>query len=60
MHLKQLTMFKSGNKSKEKKLQKKYNKLMKEAYRLSKTDRKLSDEKYSEADQIKALLGELN
>ena len=41
------------------KLQKKYDKLMEEAYKLSTINRKLSDEKYAEADevlnQIKAL-----
>ena len=52
-------MFKTGNKTPEKKLQKKYNKLMKEAYKLSKIDRKRSDEKYSEANEIKTQLDQL-
>ena len=34
------------------KLQKKYNKLMEEGYKLSTINRKLSDEKYAEADEI--------
>ncbi|MEO0526352.1 MAG: Lacal_2735 family protein [Bacteroidota bacterium] len=39
-------------KSEEEVLQKKYKKLMEEAHRLSKTNRKLSDDKVYEADQI--------
>lgn len=39
-------------KSEEEKLRKKYQKLMEEAYRLSTVDRKLSDEKTYEAEQI--------
>ena len=53
-------MFKSGKKNQEKKLQKKYNKLMKEAYKLSKVDRKLSDEKYAEANAVKEQLEKLD
>jgi len=34
------------------KLQKKYEKLMKESYTLSKTNRKASDEKAAEADNV--------
>ncbi|WP_424963454.1 Lacal_2735 family protein [Ekhidna sp.] len=34
------------------KLQKKYEKLMKESYTLSKTNRKASDEKAAEADKV--------
>ncbi|MEQ6167538.1 MULTISPECIES: Lacal_2735 family protein [unclassified Ekhidna] len=34
------------------KLQKKYEKLMKESYTLSKTNRKASDEKVAEADKV--------
>ncbi len=34
------------------KLQKKYEKLMKEAYELSTVDRTASDKKYAEADQV--------
>ena len=40
------------NSSPEKKLRKKYDKLMKEAFALSKTDRTLSDKKYAEADAV--------
>jgi hypothetical protein len=36
----------------EKKLAKRYDKLMAEGYKLSTTNRKLSDEKYAEADKI--------
>ncbi len=36
----------------EKKIQKKYNQLLKEAYQLSKVNRKLSDEKYAEAEKL--------
>ncbi|NBC84106.1 MAG: Lacal_2735 family protein [Bacteroidetes bacterium] len=36
----------------KKKLHKNYTKLMKEAYKLSHTNRKLSDEKYAEAEAI--------
>lgn len=39
-------------KSEVEKLQEKYAKLMEEAYRLSTVDRKLSDEKTYEAEQI--------
>lgn len=39
-------------KSPAEKLQKKYNKLMNEGYKLSTVNRKLSDEKYAEADEI--------
>ncbi len=34
------------------KLQKKYDKLMKEGYKLSTVNRKLSDQKYAEADEV--------
>ncbi len=46
-------------KSPEKKLQKKYETLMKEAFDLSKIDRKKSDEKQMEADQVMKELEEL-
>ncbi len=36
----------------EKKLAKKYDKLMAEGYKLSTSNRKLSDEKYAEADKV--------
>lgn len=39
-------------KSPKEKLQKKYEALMKEAFELSKIDRKKSDEKHAEADKI--------
>ncbi|WP_420577433.1 Lacal_2735 family protein [Ekhidna sp.] len=38
--------------SPKEKLQKKYEKLMKESYTLSKTNRKASDEKAAEADKV--------
>ncbi|MFS4416849.1 Lacal_2735 family protein [Maribacter sp. 2307ULW6-5] len=43
-------MFKK--KSEKEKLQEQYQKLMKEAFDLSKTNRKASDDKYSQADEI--------
>jgi hypothetical protein len=39
-------------KNPEKKLAKQYDKLMAEGYKLSTSNRKLSDEKYAEADKI--------
>lgn len=39
-------------KSPEKKLKKQYDTLMEEAYRLSSTDRKKSDAKYAEAEEV--------
>jgi hypothetical protein len=39
-------------KSEKEKLQEQYEKLMKEAHRLSTSNRKLSDEKVFEADQV--------
>ncbi|MFT5919476.1 MAG: hypothetical protein ACI9FU_001285 [Granulosicoccus sp.] len=46
-------MFGLFNKKTEKeKLNQQYNKLMKEAYELSRTDRSASDAKYAEADAI--------
>ncbi len=36
----------------EKRLAKKYDKLMAEGYKLSTSNRKLSDEKYAEADRV--------
>ena len=41
-----------GKKSETEKLQRKYQKLMKEAFELSKVDRKASDEKYAAADKL--------
>lgn len=45
-------MFNYFRKNKEKKLRKRYDKLMEEAYQLSKVNRKLSDEKYVEAEKL--------
>jgi len=45
-------MFKLFKKDPVVKLQKKYDKLMEEAYKLSTINRKLSDEKYAEADKV--------
>lgn len=41
-----------GKKSEKEKLQKEYGKLMKEAHRLSHSDRKAADKKMAEADAI--------
>lgn len=41
------------------KLQEKYQKLMKEAFNLSKTNRSESDSKYAEADKIQKQIEEL-
>ncbi|MEM9896594.1 MAG: Lacal_2735 family protein [Bacteroidota bacterium] len=41
-----------SKKSPKEKLQKKYEKLMKESFELSKVNRKASDEKAAEADQV--------
>ncbi len=41
------------NKNPEKKLLKKYDRLMSDGYKLSTSNRKLSDEKYAEADRVK-------
>lgn len=41
-----------SKKSPKDKLRKKYEKLMKEAFDLSKVDRKASDDKYAEADAV--------
>jgi len=41
-----------GQKSKKKSLEKKYQSLLQEAYRLSTINRKASDEKTAEADRI--------
>ncbi len=40
-------------------LRKQYQRLMKEAYRLSRTDRKGSDKKYAEADDLMKRIEEL-
>ena len=48
-----LNLFKRNEKSK---LQKQYRKLMKEAFDLSKIDRKKADAKYAEADKIMTML----
>ena len=39
-------------KSKKEKLQQKYDQLMRQAHQLSKTNRRVSDEKYAEADIV--------
>ncbi len=52
-------MFRFGKNSKEKKLRKKYDRLMTEAFELSKINRKQSDAKYAEADKIMTLIEEL-
>lgn len=41
-----------GKKSEKEKLQKQYEKLMKQSYELSKTNRKASDQKVAEAEEI--------
>ena len=51
-------MFGSSGNNKDK-LQKKYNQLMEESYRLSHTNRKKSDMKRGEAEEIGKLLDEL-
>ncbi|HKK61982.1 MAG TPA: Lacal_2735 family protein [Bacteroidales bacterium] len=48
------------NKDPKKKLAKKYDKLMSEGYKLSTVNRKLSDEKYAEANRVKAEIDKLN
>lgn len=45
-------MFGFFKKSEKEKLQKEYSKLMEEAFRLSKVDRKASDAKTAEAEEI--------
>ena len=45
-------MFSIFKSNPEKKLQKKYKRLLKEAYQLSKVNRKLSDMKYAEAERL--------
>ena len=52
-------MFGKLNNNAEKQLYKQYRKLMNEAYRLSRSDRKLSDQKYAEADEIMRRILEL-
>ena len=44
-------------KSKSEKLQEEYNKVLKEAFELSKIDRSKSDEKYVEANEILKKMG---
>jgi len=45
-------MFKFLKKDPAKRLQKRYDKLMEESYNLSRTNRKLADQKYAEAEVI--------
>lgn len=47
------------NKDPKKKLAKKYDSLMSEGYKLSTTNRKLSDQKYAEANRVKEELEKL-
>lgn len=49
-------MFGLFKKDPSKNLQEKYDKLMEEAYMLSRTNRKASDEKYAEADAVMSKL----
>ncbi len=48
-----------GFKSQKSKLEKKYKQLLEEAYRLSHSDRKKSDEKTAEADEVRKQLDEV-
>lgn len=48
-----------GSKNKQAKLQAKYNRLMQESYDLSTSNRKLSDDKRAEAEEIARQLDEL-
>jgi hypothetical protein len=48
-----------GNKSKKKGLEKKYQKLLQEAHRLSTINRKASDDKMAEADRVIKQIEEL-
>lgn len=48
-----------GSSSEKEKLQKKYNQLMEESYKLSHVNRKKSDMKRGEAEEIGKLLDEL-
>ena len=48
-----------GTKSKKKKLEAKLAKLLKEAYELSQTNRKKSDEKTAEANEVQKLLDQM-
>ena len=48
-----------GRRSEKDKLQKKYEKLMKESYTLSKSNRKASDAKQAEAEEVMKKLSQL-
>ena len=48
-----------GSKSRKKKLEAKYKKLMQESYELSHSDRKKSDEKMAEAEAVLNQIGQL-
>ncbi|HBE68040.1 MAG TPA: hypothetical protein DDW52_07805 [Planctomycetaceae bacterium] len=48
-----------GTKNKKAKLQAKYNRLMQESYDLSTSNRKLSDDKRAEAEEVARQLDEL-
>ena len=59
--LKQKKMFNLFKKKDEKaQLQKRYEKLMSEAHKLSQTNRKLGDAKYKEADEVMKKLEAMN
>ena len=49
-----------SQKSEKEKLQKRYEKLLKEAYTLSKSNRKLSDQKTFEAEEVMKLIESIN
>ena len=46
-------------KTEEDRLRKQYKRLMEEAYRISRTDRKASDKKYAEADAVMQRIHEI-
>lgn len=52
-------MFGLFKKDPSRKLQKKYDKLMEEFYHLSKTNRRLADKKYAEAEKVMQELEDL-
>jgi len=59
IHLKIKTMLGFFNATPEKKLQKKYDRLMNDAFKLSRINRKLADEKYVEAAVIQKKIEQL-
>lgn len=52
-------MFKIFTTNPQRKLEKKYESLMSESYRLSTTNRKLADQKHAEADKVLKQIEEL-